>query len=685
MKKLCLTFIILLLALAGFAQSNEKRIALVIGNSAYLKASLNNPVNDANLMAATLQDLGFTVIKRVNANRSQMAQAIAEFWSQLGSYNVALFFYAGHGVQVNGVNYLIPVDATLNTQDMVSFEAISVNDVVAKFEEYPDNTNIVILDACRNNPFRSWARGGNRGFKAMNPGSGTLIAFATSEGSTASDGEGTNGLFTEKLVKQIKKPVQIETVFKNTRVEVQKASGGNQSPQEWTKLTGDFYFIKLSGNLNNNENESIKDSKTQNMYGQLLDKRDQKYYKTIKIGNQVWMAENLDYNLLSTGFWAYDNDQRYAEKYGLLYNWEKAQNACPTGWRLPDKDDFKELLIYVGGEGKVAYPYLVNDGSSGFSAVLGGFRIETNFFGVGLVTGFWTSSTCSDSTKWFLGFSTDGYYTSFMDIEEFTGLSVRCLQDNIERSFGTIIIDSEIGGRLFIDNEYKTDLKSNSKGNMLSRIKTGSHILKIIGNDTWEQEITVDKDKTTYANAKVKKSRDLEHLFDSRDNKYYKTVKIGNQIWMAENLAFNTGVGNFAYDNDPGNVAKYGYIYYWETAKSACPAGWRIPTREEIIVLLENVGEEEITAENAQNYGKTSYNQLIQAGSSGFSALMAGRRFKDGSFANIGELAEFWTSSDSGDNEYACVLEISTFQYTAEPEALFQKKGGCSVRCLKDN
>jgi hypothetical protein len=121
---------------------------------------------------------------------------------------------------------------------------VDVGKVVKKFEYYPDNINIVILDACRDNPFRSWVRGGMRGFVAMNAPSGTIIAFATSAGATADDGAGSNGLYTEKLVQQMRIEQRIEDVFINTRVAVQKASGGNQSPQEWSQLTGKFFFKK---------------------------------------------------------------------------------------------------------------------------------------------------------------------------------------------------------------------------------------------------------------------------------------------------------------------------------------------------------------------------------------------------------------------------------------------------------
>jgi len=224
---------------------NEKRLALVIGNSIYGGGqTLKNPVNDANLMTSTLQRLGFTVIKRINATEQSMEQAIREFSRELPKYNVTLFYYAGHGVQVDGTNYIIPVDATLNEKSDCKYEAISINFVVEEFEKYPNNVNIVILDACRNNPFRSWARGGERGFKAITPTSGLIISFATSEGATALDGTGNYGLFTEELVKQMTLPQPIERVFKQTRVEVYKRSNGQQNPMEWTQLTGDFYFVK---------------------------------------------------------------------------------------------------------------------------------------------------------------------------------------------------------------------------------------------------------------------------------------------------------------------------------------------------------------------------------------------------------------------------------------------------------
>lgn len=241
MKKICISIAMLLLVTSLVGQ--EKRIALVVGNSAYTNSPLKNPVNDANLMASTLQGLGFTVIKKLNVTKAQLELAVQQFSEKLSTSNVALFYYAGHGMQSNGINYLIPIDARLEKENDLKYQAVNINFIVEEFQQYPQNTNIVILDACRDNPLAQWARGGARGFKAISPSSGTIIAFATAEGSTASDGVGANGLFTSKLVAQMKVAQPIEAVFKNTRVQVLKFSEGKQSPQEWSMLTGNFQFV----------------------------------------------------------------------------------------------------------------------------------------------------------------------------------------------------------------------------------------------------------------------------------------------------------------------------------------------------------------------------------------------------------------------------------------------------------
>ncbi|HLN20569.1 MAG TPA: caspase family protein [Bacteroidales bacterium] len=223
----------------------QKRIALVLGNSNYNnKTPLKNPVQDANLMEATLEDLGFEVDKRLDLTLQGMRDAVREFSQKMKDYNVALFYYAGHGVQVDGKNFLIPVDARLESMDACKWETFAVNDLMEEFEKNPKNINIAILDACRSNPFQSWVRGDAAGFTPLSNTSGTFVSFATAPGSTAADGSSGNGLFTEELVKQMNIPQPISSVFMNTRINVWERSNHMQRPQEWNDLNGDFYFKK---------------------------------------------------------------------------------------------------------------------------------------------------------------------------------------------------------------------------------------------------------------------------------------------------------------------------------------------------------------------------------------------------------------------------------------------------------
>jgi uncharacterized caspase-like protein len=191
----------------------QKRVALVIGNSAYQKAKvLPNPANDAADMAQALKDLGFEVLSGVNLNKRQTETLIREFGAKLAaSGGTGLFYYAGHGIQVGGENYIVPVDADIPEEDEIGYAAVPISLVLTKMMSAKNDLNIVILDACRNNPFaRSWRtfrdNSNSDGLAKISPPTGTLVLYATEPGKVASDGTGRNGLFTEALLKQIKKP-----------------------------------------------------------------------------------------------------------------------------------------------------------------------------------------------------------------------------------------------------------------------------------------------------------------------------------------------------------------------------------------------------------------------------------------------------------------------------------------------
>jgi uncharacterized caspase-like protein len=170
-----------------------------------------------------------------------------DFGRRLKEYDVALFFYAGHGVQVNGHNYLIPVDATLESENDAEYDCVRADRVLAKMEAGGTKTNIVILDACRDNPFeRSWHRGARgTGLAFMNAPSGSLIAYSTSPGSVASDGTGVNGTYTAALLEHVDTPgVTILQMFQRVRARVISRTNNQQIPWESTSLSGDFYFRK---------------------------------------------------------------------------------------------------------------------------------------------------------------------------------------------------------------------------------------------------------------------------------------------------------------------------------------------------------------------------------------------------------------------------------------------------------
>jgi hypothetical protein len=248
MPKILLFFI--LLSVFSIAHSAQTRTALVIGNAAYADQPLKNPVNDARLMADTLKRQGFEVTTRLNANRRDMKEAIQSFIARLDKNSIGLFYFAGHGLEVKGRNYLVPVNASIASEADVEFEAIDAGRVLGGFEVANNGLNMLILDACRNNPYSRGFRGGDsRGLQPMRPASGSLVLYATEPGQVADDGAGAkNGLFTANLVKAINTPgLKIEDVFKHTAIEVHHQSGKQQTPYIEGVILGDFYFSLPDG------------------------------------------------------------------------------------------------------------------------------------------------------------------------------------------------------------------------------------------------------------------------------------------------------------------------------------------------------------------------------------------------------------------------------------------------------
>lgn len=221
-----------------------RKLALIIGNNKYKNSPLTNPVNDATAMARTLRDLGFLVTALTDATLAQMTDAARQFGDNLGRGDVGLFYFAGHGMQIKGRNFLIPIDADILREDELQYKSFDANQMLDKMESAHNPINIVILDACRNNPFARSFRSSTTGLAQMDAPVGSYISFSTGPGKVASDGKGENGLFTQHLLKALRTPdLKVEDVFKQVRRQVMQESKGIQVPWDSSSLTGDFYFL----------------------------------------------------------------------------------------------------------------------------------------------------------------------------------------------------------------------------------------------------------------------------------------------------------------------------------------------------------------------------------------------------------------------------------------------------------
>ncbi len=234
---------------AATAARAEARIALVIGNSHYGSdlGTLPNPANDAKLMSATLKDLGFQVRTVIDGDQRMMKRAISDFGGDLtaaGQDAVGLFFYAGHGVQIAGNNYLVPVKADIRREADAEIEAVDADWVLKQMQFAGNQVNIVILDACRNNPLSRSTRSAEVGLAKMDAPTGSFIAYSTAPGDVAADGSGKNSPYTTALAAAMRQPgMALEETFRSVRVRVMADTGKHQVPWESSSLTGAFYFV----------------------------------------------------------------------------------------------------------------------------------------------------------------------------------------------------------------------------------------------------------------------------------------------------------------------------------------------------------------------------------------------------------------------------------------------------------
>lgn len=514
--------------LSGFSQIGQKRLALVIGNGNYLNSVLANPENDARSMKYSLQKVGFEVLEYENLSQSQMKKVMDEFGERLKNFEVGLFFYAGHGIQAKGYNYLIPVDASLKSEEQVEYDCVQADRILALMEASGAKINIMILDACRNNPFeRSWTRSATgRGLAFMNAPRGSLIAYSTSPGSMASDGSGSNSIYTSALLESIQIPnITILQMFQNVRSIVINKSNKQQIPWESTSLEGDLYLLNSS--LNTNETT---------------------------IG------------------------------------------------------EIKPLIRY-----------------------------------------------------------------------------------------GSIELTTEITGSLFLDGKYLGEIQANNVV-PISKIPIGNHLIEIKGGEYWnlssevtENSVVSVTSKSDLPDSKLNTSYAGDFI-DLRDNRSYNWIKIGDLIWMKNNLNYKTTTGNWCYNDDPQNCDLYGTFYKWDIAKNACPVGWRLPTAKELIGLFIPYGKISYAGDDDKNeeviYSSIFGTYAPESTSITFENITSD---KDLNIVILDEVESgnsrtmFWSSDTKNDRAYAIFFRKAGkyVSYNGVHFSSYPKSFLGQVRCVK--
>ncbi|GAB6123875.1 caspase family protein [Dysgonomonas termitidis] len=397
--------------------TSQKRKAVVIGMSDYgAGKSLNNTLNDANDITGVLTRLGFEVTLLKDNDLPNLEANLSNWYNTIESNDMAIFYFAGHGMEVKGQNYLIPVGAKLNSETDVRYNALNVNQVLGNMEEKRVRFKLLILDACRDNPFtRGWSRGSNeKGLAGMLAPKGTLIAFAASPGSTAQDG-GTynlrNGVFTHYLKQEIlKEGATIDNILNRVANGVSNLTNDQQLPFKSGILTEDFYFIPPGNKPTPSPSPSPVPTPSPSPSPVAVD--------GIAINGIVWAK----YNVGAKGTFVSS-----PQDYGNYYTFDEAQSACPAGWRVPTKSEYEILAnaphTWVTQNGKNGQVF-GNGSNSIFLPATG--RSSVIAITPGSFAQYWSSSVSAQRAS-SLFFSSDD--TSVNSPSRAVSLSVRCVQE----------------------------------------------------------------------------------------------------------------------------------------------------------------------------------------------------------------------------------------------------------------
>lgn len=436
----------------------RQRLALVIGVQSYSSVPpLRNALNDAREISNNLSRKGFRVIESYDPKSKKDIQgAIKKYFDAIRQYpeTEGVFYYSGHAVQVDGINFLMPADANPQLKADLEDQCVKMDYLISTFEQAGNVVNILILDACRNNPFPGFSRSVERGLNQITAPRGSIVCYATSPGSVASDGEGENGLFTSKFLKYMDQPgLTFEQMFKRVIREVEFESGNKQSPWMNLNYSGDFYFNTPSEGITSYISESPRNSSTP-----VRSVVNVETFSTVNLFGKQWMKENLkvmryrngdlipqvqnpaEWSTLTSGAWCYyenlDNDG--VEKMGILYNGYAVMDPrglAPEGWRIATQQDWNELSA-LGEQNKLADLLKSADGwfgafkgkdVNGFAALPAGIRFHNGTFSLRGKSAYWWVQSTSGLKVKIASYSRSTITDTQLNLGY--GLSVRCVRE----------------------------------------------------------------------------------------------------------------------------------------------------------------------------------------------------------------------------------------------------------------
>ncbi len=448
------------------AQPPQKKIALVIGVQNYTALPpLRNSLNDASMMSASLKNKGFVVETLYDPKtKKELRDAITRYYNVMREQTgaVGIIFYAGHGMQYDGENYIIPASTVLQSPGDLDEHCVKMNTIMAVLKSSSKSLNILLLDACRSLP--SFTRATEQGLTRMEAPQGTIIVYATQPGKVASDGTDKNGLFTSRFLRAMNMPnLNITDVLKKVKQDVYGDSKESQLPSvEDNSLGGDFYFTPVQGDNVVEVSSSVADP----VNDESLLKDDFGYGKGVtgklSVGNQEWMAMNLNVGVFSDGSaiqeaktpeawkeahrmnraaWSYyNNDASLGVQYGKLYNWYAVMDSrglCPSGWHVPSDEEwtiFTETLGINGGRQLKAISLWNQNGQGddthGFKALPAGYRsYDGLFYAIGSETSWWTATSSSSNSAWSRNVRSRSAEVVRGSFDKENGYSVRCIKN----------------------------------------------------------------------------------------------------------------------------------------------------------------------------------------------------------------------------------------------------------------